>query len=228
MPYVYHTVDGKQQTNWFEEKDLPLALQQGLVDAKVNLADKHGTIFSAAFDTESINQARQEGLRFETPEEYAFEQERREFGDSPLDVVKAGAAAGLRGATFGLSDVALTELGISTPEDLAAYQRQNPGVDLAGEITGGVLPALATGGSTLAGAAAKTGVKKGLGQALRMTPAGQAAKAALKTEAAVTKALGGSKLAKAVGSGAAYGVVPQRHPAWACSSTQSLNDRELI
>lgn len=231
MPYVYHTVDGEQKTNWVDEKDLSLALQQGLVDAKVNLADKHGTIFSSAFDAETINQARQEGLRFESPEEYAFEQERREFGDSPLDVAKAGAAAGLRGATFGISDVALTELGISTPEELAAYQRQNPGIDLAGEITGGVLPALVTGGASLTAtgaSAAKTGLKRGVGQALRMTPAGQAAKVALKTEAAITKALGGSKLAKAVGSGVAYGAEGGAYGMGHAVSESTLHDRELI
>lgn len=73
--------------------------------------------------------------------------------------IKAGAAALARGATLGLSDVAARAIG---GEDAAialeGYRSENPGLSFAGELVGGVAPALVSGGAALpAGAAASLG-----------------------------------------------------------------------
>jgi hypothetical protein len=78
--------------------------------------------------------------------------------------VEAFIAGGLRGATLGVSDVAAAALGTQEDVDrLAELRRGRPGLSLAGEITGGVGAALATGG---------TGT---LGSVARLTPGGASA-----------------------------------------------------
>jgi hypothetical protein len=225
VAYLYRIVDGEKKTVYVPDELIGDALKDpSLAGSTVNLADKHGNIFSTTFDTETMRQAVQQGMRFETPEEYKFEQERLEYGNSPLDVIKAGAAAGLRAGTFSASDVALTGLGIATPEDLAAYQRQNPTADIVGEVGG----ALATGLAGVSKAAAKKGVGATVTGALRATPAGQMAKTALKSEAAITKALGGGRVAKAVGAGTAYGAEGAAYGLGHAISETTIHDRELI
>jgi len=73
----------------------------------------------------------------------------------------AGAA---RGLTLGLSDAALTALGVS-PRELAALRRIQPGASIAGEVVGVTAPAIFSGGAGL------------VGRALSATPAGLAARA---------------------------------------------------
>lgn len=73
--------------------------------------------------------------------------------------IKATVAAGFRGATLGLSDVAARALGgEDTAIALEGYRSENPGLSFAGELVGGVAPALVSGGAALpAGAAASLG-----------------------------------------------------------------------
>jgi hypothetical protein len=73
--------------------------------------------------------------------------------------VKAGAAAAARGATLGLSDLALRAIG---GEDAAialeGLRETNPGISAGFEVAGALAPALVTGGAALpAGAAARLG-----------------------------------------------------------------------
>jgi hypothetical protein len=53
-----------------------------------------------------------------------------------------------RGATGGLSDVALTKTGIMKPRELKAYKEENPTTSFASEVIGGALPAYFTKGKT--------------------------------------------------------------------------------
>lgn len=73
--------------------------------------------------------------------------------------VKAGLAAAARGATLGLSDVALRALGGEDAAlSLSGLREENPGISIAGEVVGGVAPALVSGGAALpAGLAARAG-----------------------------------------------------------------------
>lgn len=48
----------------------------------------------------------------------------------------AGLAGAARGATFGLSDVALTQTGLVKPQTLERLKEQNPGSSIAGEVAG--------------------------------------------------------------------------------------------
>lgn len=78
--------------------------------------------------------------------------------------VEAGIQGGLRGATFGLSDVVQTALGDgATRERLAGLKSVNPTVSAVSEIGGAIAPAILSGGAGAAGTAA------------RLTPAGRAA-----------------------------------------------------
>lgn len=69
------------------------------------------------------------------------------YGDSP---VKAFALALTRGLSFGASDVIAVETGLSTPEALREIDERNKELSITGEIGGTILPALFTGGSSLA------------------------------------------------------------------------------
>lgn len=72
-------------------------------------------------------------------------QEQKEFNlkkqySGGIEQAKAGVEGGLRGLTFGASDIAETGLGISTPEAMAARKEYNPGTALGTEIAGAILP----------------------------------------------------------------------------------------
>jgi hypothetical protein len=99
--------------------------------------------------------------------------------------VKAGAAAVARGATLGISDLALRGLGGEDAAfDLTSLKQAHPVISTAGEIAGAVAPALLSGGASL--------------------PSSLAARAG----AGVAERLGGGLLAHAVGGaveGAIYG-----------------------
>lgn len=74
--------------------------------------------------------------------------------------LKAAAAGAARGATFGLSDVAMTKSGLVAPETLKGLQETNPASSLTGEIGGMIAPALLgdeAGLANLPGMVAKLG-----------------------------------------------------------------------
>lgn len=79
-----------------------------------------------------------------------------EQNDKPIAAGLAGAA---RGATFGLSDLALTKTGLVEPETLQNLKKYNPNASAVGEVAGAVAPALipGVGEFTAGGLAAKAG-----------------------------------------------------------------------
>ena len=81
----------------------------------------------------------------------AYEAEQAKY-DQPIAAAVLGAA---RGATFNLSDVALTATGIYKPEELKAIEEQSPTASMLGNIGGVITPALLSGGTSLLGAGAR-------------------------------------------------------------------------
>lgn len=118
--------------------------------------------------------AEREGYRVATPEDLALEAARDKYGGIPGEVGAAVTGA-LSGATLGLSDVALAKLGAD--EAIKAYQTlpELQTTRFAGELVGGIAPALLTGGETAAAKIATTIGKP----ALLAERAGQAAVARL-------------------------------------------------
>lgn len=85
-------------------------------------------------------------FELDTAERAAERQAAREFGNRPIAAGLAGAA---RGATLGLSDLALTEGGIVDAETLRQLQERNALASGAGELGGAVAPLLLSGGGGL-------------------------------------------------------------------------------
>lgn len=119
---------------------------------------------------EHLQGALSEGFRLESPEERRSRELDAEFGDRD---VAAGLAAGARGLTFGLSDLALTKTGLVEPRTLEGL-REAPGTQTAnviGEVAGAALPIVATLGGSAPASAAGTAARL----AARGTPAALAA-----------------------------------------------------
>lgn len=100
-----------------------------------------------------VLEAQAAGLQPETVEAAQQREEAAEY-DNPLLAGLAGAASS---ATFGLSDVLLSELGAG--EDLAKLREHNPTASAIGDVGGAVAGAVVPGGplARLGGAAAKVG-----------------------------------------------------------------------
>ncbi len=65
---------------------------------------------------------------------------------TPSQQAIAGVEGATRGASLGLSDVAETQLGISTPQAISGRMQANPWTSLAGNVVGGAALMGATGG----------------------------------------------------------------------------------
>lgn len=104
---------------------------------------------------EQLEEALGQGYRPETVDEEAS-RAKAEFEDRPIAAGLAGAA---RGASFGLSDVALEKTGLVEGRTLQSLTEANPTASTIGEVVGAVAPVLIPGGQfTAAGAAAKAGL----------------------------------------------------------------------
>lgn len=125
----------------------------------------------ADFDT-----ALAQGFTAPTPQEIAQEELGQKYGGLEA---KAGAAVtgALRGATLGLSDVALSALGAE--EAIKAYEQLEPGIALGAELAGTVAPVLLTAGTAAPEAGAGLA-----GRIAARTPAALATRAG---EAAVSR-----------------------------------------
>jgi len=99
-----------------------------------------------------------------------------EYGGGTAPVEALLLAAG-RGLSFGLTDIAAEKFGFYSEEDLRKLEEYNPAVSAVGEIGGVVLPAFATGGTSLAA------------RILQKTAAGGAARAGVAAEKLTASAL---------------------------------------
>jgi len=127
-------------------------------------------------DEADFGAALQQGFTEPTPQQVAQEKLGQKYGGLEA---KAGAAVtgALRGATLGISDVALSALGAE--EATKAYEQLEPGIALGAELAGTVAPVLLTAGT----AAPEAGV----GIAARVAARAPAALAARAGEAAVAR-----------------------------------------
>jgi hypothetical protein len=96
------------------------------------------------------------GATFFGAQEQAKAAEEEKFSGIPQQAAAAGLGA-LRGVSLGLSDVLLGKTGIVSPEYLQKQEEYNPEIGTAGEVAGMVLPAVLSGGESVAAKAlAKT------------------------------------------------------------------------
>lgn len=79
------------------------------------------------------------GYQYKDAEEYEYEKKALEYNTIPQEII-TGAEGALRGATVGLSDLALTKSGLVDEESLKMRQEVNPFISGAGELTGALAP----------------------------------------------------------------------------------------
>lgn len=155
---------------------------------EVGLLDPDGK--PMAFPAHMADAMSQQGYLPDTPENRAQIAQRLKYGSGAGNMALAGAAGAARGASLGLSDVALTKSGAVDPGTLDALQKYNP-------VSSGVGQAAGVVGATL--------LAPELGAADLLNPVSQVAKLGAST----AEALGGSAAARAAGSaveGAFYGL----------------------
>lgn len=170
----------KRQGGWVDlpEEQVQEAYMSGLYafpsDAEVNIQlpdGRYGTISS-----EHLQDAFRAGATYDQADVRQERIESAEYDDRNL---AAGTLAVARGLSFGLSDVLLDRLDLYSEEELAKLEKYNPNISLAGELTGAVAPALASGGTSL--------LARGLSN---VTAAGLSAKAGIAAEKAIARRLG--------------------------------------
>lgn len=99
----------------------------------------------------AILEGRVKGFRdLATPQQYWKNEEKKHYESVP-EQIKTGGLSALSGATVGLSDYALTKVGgDAVREDLAKGREYNPGINIAWQISGALLPLALSGGSSAA------------------------------------------------------------------------------
>lgn len=171
---------GKREGAWVNipEDQVQEAYMSGLyafaagTEVNVRLPDgRYGTISS-----EHVQDAFRAGAMYDQAD---VRQERIESAEYDQRNLEAGSLAVARGLSFGLSDVLAERLDLYSEEELAKLEKYNPNISLAGELTGAIAPALASGGTSL--------LAKGLAKG---TAAGWSAKAGIAAEKAIAKRLG--------------------------------------
>lgn len=175
--------------NPIPEEQLPAAIQSGdahvVPGADVHLIDASGRPVTVPSD--QVSAALGAGFLPETSQSVDARQTAKEYGSIGQKAITAVEGAG-RGVTFGLSDIAASELGGEDYRRAALARKQtNPLTALGGEAAGALAPLLLTGG----GSAAATGAKAGMfGRALTAVPraANAASKALLPFATAETAA----------------------------------------
>jgi hypothetical protein len=138
-----------------DDSQLPELVERGAVsipDREYEFQDELGKKF--AVPAKSFLDAIKSGWRYRSEATKEDEKLEEKYGNSEGSALALALA---RGATFGLSDVALEKTGLVSEEALREIKNRNPGSSLAGDVIGTVGPALLTGGSSLAAkAVAKT------------------------------------------------------------------------
>jgi len=151
----------------------------------------------------------QGGYRIETQQEAQARQDKAKYGTGIAPMVGAAAAGAASTASFGLSDLAASELVPGARETLSKLRQYQPGATMVGEIGGVVVPMIASGGASLLAKGAG-----GAGSAVRaVSAAGKA------TEGLVERAIehvGG----EAVTKGIARQIVERTLPAAAGSAVE--------
>jgi hypothetical protein len=149
---------------WADLKEIP----------SINMHGPDGKMMTLPFDHDTVKDALGRGWSFADSEQERIKARNSEYGNTFGDEVLALGLGAMRGATLGLSDMALEELGVDA-DVLEGYKEGNPDATLTGEIAGALGPGVVGYGGSLAKGAAQVvpslGVKKGLETAMKATPA---------------------------------------------------------
>lgn len=164
------------------------------------------------------------GYKPDSPELRA-QMQREATAASPIEDAKAFAAGTARGATLGLSDLALTKTGLVDPSTLKTLRDDHPGSTLAGEFTGVLSP---IGANALVAKAVGTGAKA-LGGAAKIAtaPSALVTGAGEAIEAGVGKLIANQTAAKILGMGARGAAESLAYNVGNNISESALGDYEL-
>lgn len=182
----------KRQGGWVDlpEEQVQEAYMSGLyafpsgAEVNIQLSDgRYGTISS-----EHLQDAFRAGATYDQAD---VRQERIESAEYDERNLEAGGLSVARGLSFGLSDVLLDRLDLYSEEELAKLEKYNPNISLAGELTGAIAPALASGGTSLLARGLAKGTVAGLS-----AKAGIAAEKAILGRMGVGESVAGFELAK--------------------------------
>lgn len=152
--------------------------QFGLPKGRVNVLTPEGD--AESLPSENVLDALGKGYALESAGASAARLEAKQY-DRPVEAFAAGAA---RGASFGLSDLALTKTGLVSPERLEKDQKYNKVASIAGEATGVIgsafVPGLgeATAGKLAARVGAEGIAARALGEGIAGRVGGAVAKGA--------------------------------------------------
>lgn len=118
----------------------------------VGLLDELGRPVDVQVD--NLEGAFRSGFTYDTAEQRAQRAREAEFSTPGQQAITFGEGLG-GGVTFGLSRHVQEALG-ADPERMRARAEVNPGLKIAGEVTGAVLPAVLSGGTGVAGSVARS------------------------------------------------------------------------
>lgn len=197
--------------------------------SRVAVVNEFGEIGSVDASEFMSGAAEQSGMRVATPQEIAEQRKQQEYGEGLATVQAAGEGA-LRGASVGLSDLLLTNLGVSS-EGLRERKERNPIASGGGEavgILGSVLLSGGVGGAEQAvgrGALATAG-RVGLG-AVRASPAALIARGGVAAERGLAQIIGRGAAQKALATAAVGAAEGALYGAGESISEATLGDHEL-
>jgi hypothetical protein len=144
------------------EADIPRAVALGraafLKGTEIPVVSPDGKV--GTIPSENAFEAFRSGYHYEPLSSQVERANKAEYGEGFTNTAKAALAGAARGATLGLSDLALTKSGLVEPGTLANLEKYNPGVSTTSNLAGAVLPILATGGIAAAPEAAVEGAAK--------------------------------------------------------------------
>lgn len=172
----------------------------GVVQGFTNVLNPDGEVVS--LPNNELQAAFESGYQVAPKEQIEQARMKRDYGEGFGNELLATGAGALRGATLGLSDLALTSSGLADAKTLAALKEFNPNASLAGEIGGAAAAMFTPSGPVAAigrvGKATSAGIKAlnaaklaqegstaakvlGAAEAIGSTAAGSAAEGALYT-----------------------------------------------
>lgn len=203
------------------EGQIPALAAQGKVTFQkgqnIPVQDSGGVV--GTVPAEQAQQAFQQGYSVEPYEARAQDAIRTQYGDTSGEV-KASLAGLARGVSLGTSDLALTKMGVVSPETLEYLKKANPGISLTSEIAGAAAPAVLSGGESA------------LGELAAATPAGLATRAGEAATERIAEGLGSTatktlaqKIAQtAISKGAGSAIEGSLYSAGNVLSEASLGD----
>lgn len=158
------------------------------------------------------------GYKQSTPELSAAQAEQSQYGEGIVNELEAGGLGILRGASLGMSDLALRKINPEWADSAAKIKQYNPDASLAGELASFALPML--GGIKALGAAGKAAKSAGLLQGLVSSGGESLGKVATKI---VGENLAGHAAGSAVNMAAQSAVYQAAHNL----SEDALGDKDL-